>query len=500
MTASELRSELLDGWRARRLRSAGVAAMGLVWGLLVAEAPATVVIPGLLLLGVLLVGHPQTATTLAIVLLFSNAGVIAVKYHGLPGLAAGVLPLLLCITLAHRVFVEHRGLVVPHAMPWLVMFTIVQAVGTVASRDPQLSAAALNTFLVEGFALYLLVVNTVRSFEALRLAALALVLTAGALGSLTLFQEATHSNSSRYGGFAQMSKATIDTSHGRTGRQRHAGAIGEQNRWAQCLVLVVPIAIAIGTRDRSKTMRIVAWTSLAGIASGIVLTYSRGAAVGLGITLLVAVLLRWVKPWVGVASAAAAVILLAIFAPAFLGRASTLVNSSDQNADPFAATAPDSSITNRSTEAAAAAAVFGRHPVVGVGTGLFPTYFQVQARTQGASRIVGVNREAHDLYLGLAAETGALGLGSFCGFAIATVRACGTVRRRPLGGREDVAALVTGFALSVVAYLATGLFLHFAYIRYFWLFAALAAAAAIVGREPAAAGGRAPAMEVARHG
>ena len=39
-----------------------------------------------------------------------------------------------------------------------------------------------------------------------------------------------------------------------------------------------------------------------------------------------------------------------------------------------------------------------------------------------------------------------------------------------------MAALVTGFMLSIVAYLATGIFLHMSFIRYFWLMLGLAAA------------------------
>ena len=37
--------------------------------------------------------------------------------------------------------------------------------------------------------------------------------------------------------------------------------------------------------------------------------------------------------------------------------------------------------------------------------------------------------------------------------------------------------IITGFFLAIVAYLGTGFFLHFAYIRFFWLIVALASAA-----------------------
>jgi hypothetical protein len=50
-----------------------------------------------------------------------------------------------------------------------------------------------------------------------------------------------------------------------------------------------------------------------------------------------------------------------------------------------------------------------------------------------------------------------------------------------------MAKMVTGFLLAIVAYLGTALFLHFAYIRYFWLMAALAAASARIVRGMVAA-------------
>jgi hypothetical protein len=52
-----------------------------------------------------------------------------------------------------------------------------------------------------------------------------------------------------------------------------------------------------------------------------------------------------------------------------------------------------------------------------------------------------------------------------------------------LQSRPDLAAIATGFSLAIVAYLATGLFLHLSYARYFWLMLALGGAAAVVIRQ-----------------
>ena len=40
--------------------------------------------------------------------------------------------------------------------------------------------------------------------------------------------------------------------------------------------------------------------------------------------------------------------------------------------------------------------------------------------------------------------------------------------------------IVTGFLFAILAYLATGIFLHMSFIRYFWLMLGLAAASAVI--------------------
>jgi hypothetical protein len=56
----------------------------------------------------------------------------------------------------------------------------------------------------------------------------------------------------------------------------------------------------------------------------------------------------------------------------------------------------------------------------------------------------------------------------------------GRARARALPLRPDLAAMAAGLMLAIVGYLASGLFLHLSYARYFWLILALAGAAATV--------------------
>ncbi|WP_426573900.1 O-antigen ligase family protein [Aquihabitans sp. McL0605] len=432
------------------------------------------------LVAVLIAARPETAALVAVGLIFSNATVIAVHDHGIPGAVALLVPILLLVTAGYHVFAHRQPILIPRAALWMVAFLVVQMVGALLARDPATSVATVQTFLLEGVVLFLLLTNAVRGWRLVRLAAIVLVVVAGFLGTLSLFQEVTGADHQDFAGFSTMSNAVINRASG-GGSARHAGPIGEQNRWAQSLAVTVPIAVALGWKDRSRAVRLLAKVSGVGIVVGIVLTYSRGSVVGLVLMVLIAVIVRWVRLRTALIVAGVAVGTLLVFAPTFANRATTVVTaSSSVRSTTGGATAQDGSFANRSTEATAAIAVFLHHPVVGVGTGLFPTYFQDQARAQGADRIVGVDREAHSLYLGLAAETGLLGLVTFACFAGSLLTALGKVRRRYLTTDPDAAALATGFGLAIVTYLTTGLFLHFAYIRYFWLLAGLAAAMGMV--------------------
>jgi putative inorganic carbon (HCO3(-)) transporter len=93
------------------------------------------------------------------------------------------------------------------------------------------------------------------------------------------------------------------------------------------------------------------------------------------------------------------------------------------------------------------------------------------------------NREAHNLFLGIAAETGALGLICFLLIVGLTLYRLNTTRREVLDERPDLANTVTGWLLAIVAYLATGMFLHFAYVRYFWLILALGEVSNLITRK-----------------
>jgi O-antigen ligase len=130
--------------------------------------------------------------------------------------------------------------------------------------------------------------------------------------------------------------------------------------------------------------------------------------------------------------------------------------------------------------------VFLDHPVIGVGPGIFRYYYEEYSTLIGLS-VKNQERSAHDLYLQVAAENGLLGL--LCLFATLymTLRSLARVRKRWLTDDPELSNMATAYMLSIVTYLTTGIFLHFAFIRYFWLIMALAAVVILIAEQRALA-------------
>jgi O-antigen ligase len=135
----------------------------------------------------------------------------------------------------------------------------------------------------------------------------------------------------------------------------------------------------------------------------------------------------------------------------------------------------DGSIQGRATEMLVAILIFRDHPIIGVGPGMYRYEIKTYSELIGYKNIAG-EREAHSLYLGIAAEAGILGFFTMMGIFLYTLYRLAIARTYWLKrNQKDIESLCTGFFLAIVSYMATGIFLHINYIRYLWLIMALAA-------------------------
>jgi O-antigen ligase len=422
-----------------------------------------------------------------------------------PAFATIAVPVLLVWPVGYELIVRRRPVVMTSAFPLIVIFLLVQILGTLFSNDVPTAFTELTTFLVEGIGLYFLIINSIRSVETLRWIVWVLLAVGTFLGLLSLYQDATKSYDNNYGGFAQLSQAVIDTGTGATAvsQPRLAGPIGEKNRYAQIMLMLVPMGLFWAFSARRRVPRLLAIGATAAASFGVALTFSRGAAVGFALVALIMFVLGYIKPiQIFLVGLAAALLLVAV--PTYGSRLGSLVDLTTALGTDTSGASPDGAVLSRATEGIAALLTFADHPIIGVGPGLFPEYYPLYADDVGL-RVLNEDRQAHNLYLHIAAENGLLGLIAFMGILGLTLRDLIRVRRRWLVTRPDMAAMATGLMLAVVTYMTTGLFLHLSYARYFWLILAIAGAAAEIGKrlpepEPApvaAAAGSDPGESVA---
>jgi O-antigen ligase len=469
-TRYSLGSHPLPGPLAAICISVGASAIGLMAGS--SPAMALALAAGAVLVVAVAV-RPEFATLVVLAVLYSNAAVLAVTYHGMPAFISAAVPMLLVAPLVHLLFVQREPFILAKPLPWVIGFGLVQVAGTIASSSSTTAVTTLGTFVLEGVGIYVLVTNVVRREDVLQKAVWIILAVGAFLGALSLLQSVTGDTGNEWWGFAQASTAAI----GDDETVRLGGPLAQNNRYAQIMLVLVPLGIFRFMAEREPWRRAAAATATVLITAGVVLSYSRGAAVGLAVAIVAMAVLRYVRLRTFLFVAVLVVAVVAAV-PQYRARLQTLTEVSDLASEDDGSRGVGTSIAGRATENVAAFYAFAEHPLLGVGPGLFGTVYGDYAERVEADfrNVKATPREAHNLYLGVAAENGVPGLVCMGGVFVVTLRELVRARRRCLERRPDLAALAGGFIISVVAYMASAVFLHFAFIRYFWLLMALAAA------------------------
>ncbi len=454
-------------------------------------AAATAVVGGpaplaILLLGGLaavLLGRPEIATPVFAFVFYLNLPTLATRFHGVPVIVSILFGLVLVLPAMKAILIDRRTVVFPVPLGLMLAYLAAAVTSTLFSADVSSSAASISVFASEGLLLYFLVVNVIRTANGLRQVIWALLIAGAVMGAISIWQEGTHSYHNILGGLAQVNVVGFNVGNdiaGKVIRPRLAGPIGEQNRYAQLLVVLVPLGLFRVWGERRRSLRILAGLCTLLIVSGILLTFSRGAAVALAGLFLTMTLLRYIRVRQLLLVGISAALLIGIVAPQTLIRLDSLAGVGALLGSGDSA---DGAILGRATSNLAAFNTFLDNPMVGVGPGQYFRRYSQEAGNELGLRHFDNQRRAHNLYLETAADLGILGFSAFMGIIAATMIPLWRLRRRLAETRPDLANLAASFFLSVLGYLYTGVFLQLSYERYFWILLALAAAAAIVIRE-----------------
>lgn len=430
---------------------------------------------------------PQAATLMAVFLLYSNLSVMA-SLRGVPTqVAGGMVTVLLAFPFFYSAIFKHERVIITPVMPLLLLYLAALLFSTALSEHPSLSYTRLYNFVTEGLLLYFLTVNAIRSPRVLRRVIWVLLLAGSLMGGVTAYQGLTESYDNNFGGFAQVTQAQVAVAEGEDAPTvtRLAGPIGEKNRYAQIMVMLLPLAITRLIVEKKPLLKAAAAAAFVLILGGMLYTYSRGAGLAIPVMFAAMLPLRLVKPQRLLLMALLGALLMIALAPGFVYRLSTVGELKGLvSGDPAEA---DSSLKGRATENLATWRIFADHPVSGIGPGQTPRVIREYARGVGF-RLIDPNRRAHNLYLEEMADTGLVGFIPFMSIVLATLALLLRAMRGPGPDQPERRIVMAGFVLSLIVYLTTGIFLHLAYERYYWFMLAVAGAAVEVYRSRGSGG------------
>jgi O-antigen ligase len=474
----------LLGW------AGAIASAGLVSG-----APRPISIVGVVALAGAILLFPAIGTIIFFALAWANAPVVLTRETGnalLFGAASGAL---LCVPAFIQIFVLKRGFVLDRTFGLMMLFLTTLFVSLFVAYDSQLALAWIGTYVSEGILLYLLVVNAVRDENVLRWVIWTLVGVAALLCVFSIYQEVTRDYEHTFGGFAgrtlevELQQETYEsgglvrTRESVRPEDRACGPVNDANYFAQILLVVLPMATVLIKISTTKTAKITALVLTLLVLSGILLTYSRGGFLILVVLALLMIRYGYFRLRHIFLGAIPVLAIIFAVAPGYFTRMDSLRGVSNMES------VNDAALRGRLTEMLAAWNVFLDHPFVGVGPGQYEPYYSLEYMDDPgvAFRQIDKERPAHILYFELAAETGILGL---LIFAAITLTVLGKIRRvrRDCNHRPDIVHLANGIELGILTYLGTGIFLSFAFMRYWWLLLAMAGAlvtvAELYARDP----------------
>lgn len=443
-----------------------------------------------LLAGLTLISKPDRATTIVLFLIYTNIAVLAYQFYKVPKILAGSVTLLILLPFGVYVFIRRERIKIDYVLLLMILFLAASLLSYFPAIDKQITLGWIVEFLIEGLLMYFLILNVIRKPEVLRKVVWTLMLAGTLLGGLTLYQDVTKTYNNQYWGLAQRNimygfdeaLAKGDTGPVKKAKvqraQRADGHVGDPNRYAQILMVLLPLAYFRFFDEKKLHLKLFAVLCALLILSGILLTYSRGAFLAICLLMFLLTLMRYIRPYQIVLSFLGLLLLIFIASPGYFTRMETMSGIQGLFSSKKAAES-DAVILGRTTEMLAAVMVFLDHPIVGVGLGQYMKFYALDYMDDPdiAFRKIDSGRRAHSLYLELAAETGILGLGTFMIIVFYILSQLWKARRRWQEYNRTYANYATAFLLSIIGYLSTAVFLSLAYQRFYWVLIALAGSA-----------------------
>jgi putative inorganic carbon (hco3(-)) transporter len=437
---------------------------------------------------------PEVGIWAFVFALYANVPGIATQVYGVSQAFAACFAFILVPTLFYSLSIRNERVVIDLTFVLMLVFLAVMLMSSLVAVDSQIALGGILEYGFEGLLIYFFTINVIRDLGVLKRVIWALLLTGSLLASLTVYQDLTGNYDTSFGGLSQRHTEYWETKQTNETKQqglrsrttweradRADGPTGDPNRYAQIMLVLVPLAVFMFWREKSSWARkILAGLGAVLISWTVLLTYSRGAFLAVVLLIGVLVSMRYIRIRQVAIGLAAAALLAAVVAPGYYERVQTIFNVENLASGPVSSEQEevDAPTRGRLTEMLAALHVFMDHPILGVGPDQYIPFYSQEAmlNPEIAFRDIDTTRAAHTLYLQLAAEMGVFGIAVYIIIFINVLYRLLLERRRWIATQPELSHLITALFCSIVAYLLTGFFLHFNYQRYYWFMLALAGA------------------------
>lgn len=395
-------------------------------------------------------------------LVYTRFSDIMIEFHGFPSVAKLFTILLVVAILARwTIFrIRPKGWVIPTIL--LIAYGLAGLGSILYSPVPDRSWIRFTDYVKDG-TIAVIVVILLQRGKALRGVLWVMLISGIFLSSFSVYQYATSSFSNNYGGFAQ---SGLNQIVGAIDEFRVGGPVGDPNFFAQIVVVLVPISFERYLHEKKNLLKLLALLSLVLSVLSVILSYSRGGFLAMALVFIVLVFMYPPRIYYVPVIIISILIFTLFLPPSYLDRIITL---GDLVKPSNTLIAEDLSYRGRLSENLAAWDMFRTHPLLGVGLNSYSYLFQQYSQNQGIALVAG-ERQPHNLYLEVAAETGVVGFSLFALLIGFTFRTIYLARRKFIEKKYfNYAGMVSGFGLGLLGYLTAAMFIHGAFARYMYL-------------------------------
>ena len=430
------------------------------------ESVGTYALIGIIGIGVVLgiVVKPSLGGYILVIAVFSNFSSLLTD-NGLPGIIKPLVAVIFVALVIRNFYIGQILMDRPRTVRvefFIIAYFMAVAASYLVATDRSLTLDRIID-LVKDIVIVYCILFCIRQPQEWKFATLAMVLVITVVCLLGVYQVVTGNYAQDFYGAAHVDRDL-----------RLSGPVYDANFWGQILVAVIPFAI-FGFLRESVNMKLL--YAGAFVLVGIVLlnTYSRGAYLAfLIMAFLIMVFHARANIWLVSSIAAGLFLLMSVLPASYADRLQTLtaLSSSDGSG-----VYQDLSLRGRSSEMLAGFAMFTDHPILGVGAGNYSLNYQKYAQVIGLE-YRSREREAHSLYLEILAETGLFGFLSFIGIVFFLFTGLARIKKELSYTKyyKEWYYHVSAVQIAFVGYLFAAIFLHDAYIRYFWILTGLALA------------------------